>query len=1664
MHESASRSTLRLLAISLLLLLLAPAQSWAASITVRAHHLNSDGSDGALLQDFTYIVNDDNANDPDATDPLNRPSIAPTQSNTPIVAEGDQARPTVDLPDGRYLISIRSPHHKLWGKHIRLPQDAGNVDIALREGPFPLGKIRIFVFDDSQWTNAAPDSGEAGLEGFHVTLEEQTASQVTVDYNNDPLCRGDCLTESDGFVEIDNLGPATYFAEVTPPDSCGPGGAGTWVQTSTFDGGFHVQTGVEEGSDGTGAPGEALWEPPDRRTGYFFGFVCTATDFPNAGSGSIIGRAANWVGWPLFDNLIVDGNQPVENPYVALSDTTTDTTVFVGQGDADGNFSIPNVPAGSYMLSIWDEQLTYIIRFMPVTVTAAGAGHDLDLGEVGVSRWFGWLSGDVYFDNNKNGVRDAGEPPIPNTDLDQRWRDGSIKEDVFTNAAGHYEYRQAEGGPLGKFYIGEVGFARFGTSGAAVHDEYDPSIATHVPTDIGGGLLTNQLSIEGHRSEVDWGKYQYGNEPGQIVGITYWATTRNEFDAKFQAHENYEPGIPDVTVLLEAEDGTVLNEYVTDHWSPTSDCDVRNAFGADVSADVNPLIGSKCLEVPITGPETKDGAFDGGYAFADYCPVARGGFDHGTGVCGDGGDPDPLVSGTYVVHAIMPKDPSDARLCNPVNSAGHKNISGPDGTDGGHGCLYRPVREEDVNVDLGNEFIPAIPPPDCAGDMHVIDQSTLVDRSPYFGVDPSPSRPLCDKRTIVLNNKQNANADFFMMTNQRTEVDVQEPGRIIGLVADDIYFDRDQKSIWYGEARPVGNIPIGVRDYNWRLITTTKTDVNGSYEVLLPSTETFNCPIPQGPCPGMYIVVVNDPGDKAHPNLNYNPNYLTAQLAWDVWPGLTTQLDTPLDPIAGTGCELSLTTPELLQVSKPGRPVSEQGPFVRAADTTPASRRITIDGDFFGTTPGSVTLSDPRGALQSRTFTGVASAATLSNVNNGGIVSWSNRQIVVQVPATQVLFLAGQKQLSIRTAGANGVASTNGITMHVLGTGYNPQVIVAAPPSLANPHALQNAINAANAIASPPTPPLVVLRAGVYQENVVVSKPIKLQGLGPGGIVGAAEFQDRQPDDPRFNIQGTTIDGRFFKDNEAAWDATVNALPPLAGVNSTHPVLRGADITVVARSETAFNIGSGAGAVFDAARIDGIGITTGHGEGAGGIQAQAHINNLQMTNDVLESNGGVLAGGIGLGQPYYDSHNFNARVQYTRVLGSGGLMRAGGIGIFRNSTNYEIADSVLCSNFSIVYGAGITHWGRSPGGSIHDNKIYYNDSVDSGAGITISHETPQPLPDGSRPLGDGSGPVDIDRNLIQSNYSGDDGGGIFVQNGKNERINIRTNLIVDNGAADMGGAILLDDSSNVAIVNNTVANNVSTGSAEDSDGNPHSAGLASEANDPLFQATLPGTAPKFSNPVALFNNIFWNNEAFTLSQPGPGATLDSQGFLDFEVHGTCTVNPSCASDRYTPRYSLMTNGNLRGADGATQVIPGGGAPITGFPTNPAQNGNVTGVDPLFVTPFILELAVAGSRLDPQTAAVTITGQDPPVGLTGDYHLQPALGANQISGAVDRGVHCSNTPVPPPANPLGACPAGGIEDPILGTDIDGQLRPQLRTLRTRTPWDFGADERPTLGAG
>src|SRR4051812_445196 len=56
-----------------------------SSITVKASEYAADGSQGAALANYTFVVNVDNSGDPKDPNPLKRPGIAPYASHSPVV-------------------------------------------------------------------------------------------------------------------------------------------------------------------------------------------------------------------------------------------------------------------------------------------------------------------------------------------------------------------------------------------------------------------------------------------------------------------------------------------------------------------------------------------------------------------------------------------------------------------------------------------------------------------------------------------------------------------------------------------------------------------------------------------------------------------------------------------------------------------------------------------------------------------------------------------------------------------------------------------------------------------------------------------------------------------------------------------------------------------------------------------------------------------------------------------------------------------------------------------------------------------------------------------------------------------------------------------------------------------------------------------------------------------------------------------------------------------------------------------------------------------------------------------------------------------------------------------------------------------------------------------
>jgi hypothetical protein len=509
---------------------------------------------------------------------------------------------------------------------------------------------------------------------------------------------------------------------------------------------------------------------------------------------------------------------------------------------------------------------------------------------------------------------------------------------------------------------------------------------------------------------------------------------------------------------------------------------------------------------------------------------------------------------------------------------------------------------------------------------------------------------------------------------------------------------------------------------------------------------------------------------------------------------------------------------------------------------TGTNRVVTVTGAKFGATKGTGSI-----ILGGKTMTTSA---------------WSDTSITFAVPTagsgtTQIP--AGPHQLSVRTGA--GAASAAGITIHVLGAGYNPAVRTVSPTQ-----SVQAAIDSA------PVGALIVLAPGVHYENVIMNRALKLQGMGPGSPAGDG---------------GSVINGKFFDDTPVtdAWVATLGRRA-FAG---NPDVARESVITVVAPDTAAYAAAR--------PRIDGLRLTGGRGEaghGGAGIHVNAYARSLQITNNVVQDNAGGMGGGVTIGEPYAgDNQNDNVRVAYNRILNNGGARFSGGVLIANGAGNYEVDHNEVCGNSSFEYGAGISNFGRSPGtGTIHDNAVLWNDAFDEGGGIMVAGELPQ----AGTALTAGSGNVAITANVVKGNKSNNDGGGIRLLQPRNGAIDIVNNTIVNNVSTDIGGGIALDNAPNTRIVNNTVANNATTATAASSDGSARAAGIASVPHNPQFAFTG-GT---FSDPV-MFNNILSNNLAYTWN----GQDLVRSGVIDLGVVGPAPV-----------QYLHPTNSTLTAAYGA----------------------------------------------------------------------------------------------------------------------------------------------------
>jgi hypothetical protein len=1050
--------------------------------------------------------------------------------------------------------------------------------------------------------------------------------------------------------------------------------------------------------------------------------------------------------------------------------------------------------------------------------------------------------------------------------------------------------------------------------------------------------------------------------------------------------------------------------------------------------------------------------------------------------CADGSDynfdDQPLGAQDYLVGVEIPNDPVDGKPMYRVTSEEDVNIFSGDRYLPQEN--FPPVSVASGQAQAGNgvQPIPAQPPSQqagivspCAGPLHTVH----VTNADFLAGGGSPfegqARPSCVDKLVNVRSGQATAPNFNLFT------DVPMPTHFWGLTLNDLGITLDKRSVNYGEAQGLPYVPVGLYDWAGRLDYTAHTDYNGLYEALMPSTDTYNCPVPAGPCPNMYRFVGNDPGQPGALNPDYNPRFRTIATNFQAWPGLYTVTDEAPTQVAATAlapdtttvnptqCDLGATgdkpIPQLLAVDRP---------YLRSSD---GNRTLVIKGMGFGSVAGTVTLG----------------GANLT------APAWTDTQITVTVPTTAAV---GAQSLAVTradgTSGYNMLTEqiVNGAAANAGTSSTNPRIVEVGPGvKSVDAYRRVTTIQAAMELASPsrPTPYWLVVvypntptsanPRGEYTENVIFHHRVHLQGVGPGGF---------QPDGTF--VPGSIIDGSGFNpDNPSglAWVLQISrlrysgnpAVPDAAVVtvlddpsvststlpSSWNPTIDGFQITGGAQADFPGNINNFTGGVVTPYGANGALISQG-----GGIYVHSHVRNLQITDNLITGNGGSYGGAIRVGTPYLptslfsplSNQNTGVTIRNNQIRDNGGTNLAGGIGIFNGSDSYSIDHNAICGNHSAEYGGAITAFGYQeaantapPGGSITRNRIWFNQSYDEGGAVMIAGE----LPASATALTPGTGRVTIDRNIIQANLANDDGGGIRLLQvagsnvtsrtaAQSQAIQITNNVIASNVSAHEGGGIALDDAPFTNVVNNTIANNVTTATAVTSNGQPAPAGLSTANNSDALNARLatlgggfPSTnidtlkATTWSKPT-LLNDVFWDNRA---------GSFDGSG-------GVCGIgSPSCTTDPTgVNNWDMGVADNSAGYLSPTHSVIQDGTDVAPGPDGAALAN--TSNDPQLKDQYHVDVNILAFRGNPAFRQALIVAQLLPPRLMGDYHLtgsgSSAYGLGARSTTTNWGAWVPAAPRNP-AHWTGW--SYGVSAPT--TDIDGDTRPSRIGSRD----DAGADQ-------
>ena len=402
----------------------------------------------------------------------------------------------------------------------------------------------------------------------------------------------------------------------------------------------------------------------------------------------------------------------------------------------------------------------------------------------------------------------------------------------------------------------------------------------------------------------------------------------------------------------------------------------------------------------------------------------------------------------------------------------------------------------------------------CVGALRTVpDYISLFPNSHEVAPFAGASRPLCDRKEVTLDDQTSVQAKFYIFTPTHVAA------HYTGVITDDFTSEFDPFAPQFGEKFAPPNLPVSFKDWTGSEVSRTYADQWGAYNGLTYSTWEVNPPNPTGYAPTMMVTCMNDPGTAAQPDPLFNPAY--SQFCYEIpfMPGQTQYMDTPVVPtsgFAGAGynlpdCSLPDSTPAIKEVDGDG-----VGPWVSAPGKT---LKITAQSDqqvFNNGYSGPSATTAPFNAKTVNRHYGFG--IIKGKVTIGGVtvpaanVTWSDTAINLTVP-TGVPACPLQQQTQYGGTGnvqcgelvittASGKQSVDTVTVTI--GGATPTHVGAGQQFTT----IQSAIDAAK------PGDLIMVNPGVYNELLIMWKPVRLQGVGAASSVINANSQPAGKMDP----------------------------------------------------------------------------------------------------------------------------------------------------------------------------------------------------------------------------------------------------------------------------------------------------------------------------------------------------------------------------------------------------------------------------------------------------------------------------------------------------------------------------------------------------------------------